>query len=52
MAMVGALSGVTGVLDKDAIAGDVRKKLGKKLPEKIIQGNIKAIERAFEEVKK
>lgn len=49
-AMIGALVKVTGLVEREAVAADVRHKLGKKLPEKVIQGNINAIDRAFEEV--
>jgi pyruvate ferredoxin oxidoreductase gamma subunit len=51
--MLGALLKVTGMLDyKKTIAG-TRKKLEKKFASKpeVVDGNIKAIERAYEEVK-
>ena len=48
--MIGALCAVTGVVDGDHIKKDIDKKLGGKLSEKMIQGNKRAVERAFEEV--
>jgi pyruvate ferredoxin oxidoreductase gamma subunit len=51
MVMVGALVGVTGLMKKEDVIEDVKKKLGKKLPERVIQGNINAVERAIKEVK-
>jgi len=48
--MVGALLKATGILKLDTVITDVRKKFGKKFSEKIIQGNINAVKRAYEEV--
>lgn len=51
--MLGALVKVTGLLSYDTVIEDTRKKLEKKFrnrPE-IIEGNLKAIERAYNEVK-
>ena len=51
--MLGALVRVTGLLSYETVMVDTRKKLEKKFrsrPE-IIEGNLKAIERAYEEVK-
>jgi len=51
--MLGALIKVTGLLSYDTVIEDTRKKLEKKFrgrPE-IIEGNLKAIERAYNEVK-
>ena len=51
--MMGALLKVTGILDFKALVEDTRKKLEKKFKSKpeVIDGNIKAIERAYNEVK-
>jgi len=51
--MLGALIRVTGVLDFKDMIEDMRKKLEKKFKSKpeVIEGNIKAIEKAYSEVK-
>ncbi len=51
--MLGALVSVSGIMEKKQFIEDTRKKLEKKFRSKpeVIEGNIKAIERAFEEVK-
>jgi len=49
--MVGALSKVTGRMSAEIIEKSIRKKLGGKLSEGMRQGNVKAVQRAFEEVK-
>ena len=51
--MLGALVKVTGMLDFKSMVEDTRKKLEKKFKSKpeVIEGNIKAIERAYNEVK-
>ena len=51
--MMGALIKVTGILDFKELVEDTRKKLEKKFKSKpeVIDGNIKAIERAYNEVK-
>jgi len=49
--MVGALSKVTGRMSAEIIEKSIRKKLGGKLSEGMLQGNVKAVQRAFEEVK-
>lgn len=51
--MMGALVKVTNFLDIEGVLEDTRKKLQKKFSHKpeIIEGNIKSIKRAFEEVK-
>ncbi len=51
--MLGALIRATGVLDLEELLADTRNKLEKKFRNKpeIIQGNIKAIERAYQEVR-
>ena len=48
--MLGALIKATGILEKDVLIQEVRKGLSKKFGESIIQKNIDAIERAFQEV--
>lgn len=51
--MLGALVKVSGILDFNEMIKDTRKKLEKKFKTKpeVIEGNIKAIERAYNEVK-
>ena len=49
--MIGALIKVTECITLDAIKKDVKKKFLKKFGERVVQGNIRAIERAYEEVK-
>ena len=51
--MLGAFIKVTGILDFKDMIEDTRKKLEKKFKSKpeVIEGNIKAIERAYSEVK-
>ena len=51
--MLGALLKVTGMLDYKKTIAETRKKLEKKFASKpeVVDGNIKAIERAYEEVK-
>jgi len=49
--MIGALCAVTGVVEADHIKKDIEKKLGGKLSEKMLQGNMRAVERAFKEVR-
>jgi pyruvate ferredoxin oxidoreductase gamma subunit len=49
--MIGALIKATGCITLDAIKKDVEKKFLKKFGERVVQGNIRAIERAHEEVK-
>ncbi len=50
--MLGALVGVTGLLDFDAMVEDTKHKLEKKFRGKpgVVEGNIKAIQRAAQEV--
>jgi pyruvate ferredoxin oxidoreductase gamma subunit len=47
--MIGALVKATGCVKLETVLHDTRKKLEKKFGEKIAQGNIKAIERGYEE---
>ena len=51
--MLGALIKATGILDFKEMVEDTRKKLEKKFKSKpeVIEGNLKAIERAYNEVK-
>jgi pyruvate ferredoxin oxidoreductase gamma subunit len=48
--MIGALCAVTGVTDIEHIEKDIRKKLGGKLSEGMLEGNFRAVRRAAEEV--
>jgi len=48
--MIGALIKATECITLDAIKKDVKKKFMKKFGERVVQGNIRAIERAYEEV--
>jgi len=49
--MIGTLLAVTGVVDVEHILKSIQKKLGGKLSEGMLKGNIRAVERAFKEVK-
>ncbi len=49
--MIGALVAVTNVAEVDHIKKETEKKLGGKLSEQMLQGNMRAVERAFEEVR-
>ncbi|MCM8820352.1 MAG: 2-oxoacid:acceptor oxidoreductase family protein [Candidatus Omnitrophica bacterium] len=51
--MIGALTRVTGILNIDELIEDTKKKLEKKFRNRseIVEGNIKAIKRAYDEVK-
>ncbi len=48
--MMGALVKVSDILKLETLEDDIRHKFEKKFGEKIVQGNIKAVQRAFEEV--
>ena len=48
--MLGALIKATGILQIETIYDDVRDKLGKKFTRQIIDGNVNAVKRAYEEV--
>ena len=48
--MVGALVKATGCISIDALKKDVQKKFLGKFGERVVQGNIRAIERAYQEV--
>jgi len=49
--MLGALARVSDVVSLEAAKAAVRKTLGKKLSPAVLEGNDKAVERAYEEVK-
>ncbi|MCK4283011.1 MAG: 2-oxoacid:acceptor oxidoreductase family protein [Candidatus Brocadiae bacterium] len=49
--MLGALLSVTEVVEVEEIKKSIEKKLGGKLSESMLKGNLRAVERAFEEVK-
>jgi pyruvate ferredoxin oxidoreductase gamma subunit len=49
--MLGAICKVTGLVSLDHLIGDVRKSFGKKFSQKIIDGNVEATRRGYEEVK-
>ncbi len=49
--MLGAVAKVTGLVALDHLLDDVKKSFGKKFSQKIIDGNIEAARRGFEEVK-
>ncbi len=48
--MIGALIKATGILSIDTIYADIRKKFAGKFPEEVIEGNIRAVKRAYEEI--
>lgn len=48
--MVGAMLRATKVLPFEVVVEGLRHKLGKKFPPKIVEGNIAAMQRAYEEV--
>lgn len=50
-AMLGAIDAVTDLVKLDLLKDEFRNKFGKKLPEEIIEKNIKAIERGSKEVR-
>ena len=49
--MIGALLSVTGAVEAEEIEKSIHKKFGAKLSEGMLQGNIKAVKRACEEIK-
>jgi pyruvate ferredoxin oxidoreductase gamma subunit len=52
MPMVGALAKVTGLIKLDAILKDVEREFSKKFDKKTLEGNLRAVEKAYSEVKK
>ncbi len=49
--MIGALLKVTGLLPIESVAERLKEKFGAKFSEKIVQGNVEALKRGYEEVK-
>ncbi|MFN3396271.1 MAG: 2-oxoacid:acceptor oxidoreductase family protein [Thermodesulfovibrionales bacterium] len=49
--MLGAVCRVTGLVSLDSLLEDVKKSFGKKFSQKIIDGNLEATKRGYEEVK-
>lgn len=49
--MLGTVARATGLVSLDALLEDVKKSFGKKFSQKIIDGNLKAVTRGYEEVK-
>lgn len=49
--MIGALLKVTDLMPIDSVAEHVKKAFSKKFPEPIVEGNVKALKLAYEEVK-
>ena len=49
--MVGALTRITGLFPIDEVVAFLRVDFGKKFPPKVVEGNISAITRSYEEVK-
>lgn len=49
--MLGAFIGATGLLDFRSVAEKMRKVFSKKFGEKIVEGNLAALKRGYEEVK-
>lgn len=49
--MLGAVCRVTGIVPLDHLLEDVRKSFGKKFSQKIIDGNLEATKRGYEEVR-
>ena len=48
--MLGALVKATGILDEEMLLSEIEKSLKKKFGESVVQKNIEAIKRAFQEV--
>lgn len=49
--MLGAMAKVSGLITLDNLLADVKKGFSKKFSEKVVNANLNAIQRAFEEVK-
>lgn len=49
--MLGALVRATGIMDIDLVLGHVKKSLGKKFSDEVVEGNVAAVRRAFEEAR-
>jgi pyruvate ferredoxin oxidoreductase gamma subunit len=50
MPMIGALVKVSGILELKTVLQELRDKFGKKFTRSVVQGNVRAIQRAHEEV--
>jgi len=49
--MVGALTRITGLFDIEDVVTFLREDFGKKFPPKVVEGNIAAVTRSYEEVR-
>lgn len=49
--MLGALSKATGLVSLESLLEDIKKSFGKKFSQKIIDGNLEAVNRGYREVK-
>ncbi|MDI6742874.1 MAG: 2-oxoacid:acceptor oxidoreductase family protein [Smithella sp.] len=49
-AMVGALGNISGLVSLDALLADVEKSFGKKFSTKVVNGNLEAVRRSWNEV--
>jgi pyruvate ferredoxin oxidoreductase gamma subunit len=49
--MIGALVKASACVKIETVLEDTKRKLGKKFSEKVVQGNLKAVQRGYEEVK-
>lgn len=49
--LLGAVCKITGIVTLDSLLEDVKKSFGKKFSQKIIDGNLEATKRGYEEVK-
>lgn len=49
--MLGAVNKATGIVAMEALLGDVKNSFGKKFAQKIIDANLAAVKRGYEEVK-
>jgi pyruvate ferredoxin oxidoreductase gamma subunit len=49
--MLGTICKVTGIVTLEHLLEDVKKSFGKKFSQKIIDGNLEATKRGYEEVK-
>jgi pyruvate ferredoxin oxidoreductase gamma subunit len=49
--MLGAVNRATAIVGMDVLLDDIRGSFGKKFAQKIIDGNLAAVKRGYEEVK-
>ncbi len=49
--MIGALLRATGILNLDTVLQELKEKFGKKFADAIVKGNLRAIDRAYREVR-